>query len=107
VVGIILSCQFRLKPGVVLGVIWKVIQRNARFVLSDSLEVHLHHVMMPDGKGKMAEKTKGRSLDVISAMKRNTVVVEGAWALFIDMARVNSDPMYTIFRHGKCLKRIC
>ena len=42
-----------------------MIQSNARFGLTDRLEVHLDHVRMPAAKGERAEKTKGRSLDVI------------------------------------------
>ena len=58
----------------VWSVLGKVIQSNARFALTDRLEVHLDHVRMPAGNGKMAEKTKGRSLDVLSAIKRIVVV---------------------------------
>ena len=46
----------------------KVVQSNARFGLPDSLEVHLDHVRMLAGNGR--EKTKGRSLDVMNAIKR-------------------------------------
>jgi hypothetical protein len=53
---------------VVWEVVGKVIQSNARFGLTDRLEVHLDHVRMPDGNGR--EKTKGRPLDVLSAIKR-------------------------------------
>jgi len=47
-----------------------VVQSNVRFGLSDSLEVHFDHVRMPAGNGKKAEKTTGRSLDLMSAIKR-------------------------------------
>ena len=50
----------KVKPDVVWAVLGKVIQSNARFGLSDRLEVHLDHVRMPVGNGKKAEKTKGR-----------------------------------------------
>jgi hypothetical protein len=65
---------------------------------------------MPAGNGKMAEKTKGRSLDVLSALKRRIVVVKAAFlclahALIIAMARVNNDPKYALYRHGKGLKQ--
>jgi hypothetical protein len=58
---------------------------------------------MPNGNGKMAEKTKGRPLNVLSAIKRSIVVVKAAFlcmahALIIAMARVNGDPMYESYR---------
>ena len=88
------------------AVLGKVIQSNARFGLSDRLEVHLDHVRMPVGNGR--EKTKGRSLGVLSAIKKSIVVVKAAFlcmahALVIAMARVNSDPKYESYRHGRCL----
>ena len=70
----------------VWSVLGKVIQSNARFALTDRLEVHLDHVRMPAGNGKMAEKTKGRSLDVLSAIKR-IVVVKAAF-LFLAHALI-------------------
>jgi len=47
-------------PEVVWSVLGKVIQSNARFALTDRLEVHLDYVKMPVGNGGV--KTKGRSL---------------------------------------------
>jgi hypothetical protein len=109
VVGISLRRCDQLKPDVVWAVFGKVIQSNAKFGLSDRLEVHLDHVRLPVGNGNSGVKTKGRSLDVLSAIKRNIVVVKAAFlclahALVIAMARVNSNPTYELYRHGKCLK---
>jgi len=70
VVGISLRRRDQLKANVVWSVLGKVIQSNARFALTDRLEVHLDHVRMPAGNGKMAEKTKGRSISVLSELKR-------------------------------------
>jgi len=86
----------------------KVIQSNARFGLTDRLEVHLDHVRMPTGKGR--EKTIGRSLNILSAIKKSIVVVKAAFlclahALIIAMARVNGNPKYALYRHGKCMKK--
>ena len=50
----------------VWGVLAKVIQSNARFGLTDRLEVHLDHVRMPAGNGRVK---KGRTLDMMSAIK--------------------------------------
>ena len=51
----------------VCDVIGKVIQRNSRFGVTDRLEVHLEHLRMTAGNG--IEKMKGRSLNVVSAIK--------------------------------------
>jgi len=59
-----------LNPDLVWEISFRVIQSNARFGFTDRLEVHLDHVRMPTGNGKRAEKTKGRSLDVMSVIKR-------------------------------------
>jgi hypothetical protein len=72
VVGISLRRRDQLKPDVVWDVLGKVIQSNARFGLSDHLEVHLDHVRIPVGNGR--EKAKRRSLDDLSAIKRSIVV---------------------------------
>ena len=50
----------QLKPDVVWYVLRNVIQSNARFGLTDRLEVHLGHVRLRSGKGR--EKGKGRLL---------------------------------------------
>jgi hypothetical protein len=103
VVGISFRRRAQLKPDVVWGVLGKVVQSNARFGLTDQLEVHLDHVRMPAGNGRQAQKTKGRSLDIISAIKKSIVIVKAAYlclanALVIAMARVNGDPKYTSYR---------
>jgi hypothetical protein len=77
--GISLLRRDQLKPDVVWDVLGKVIQSNARFGPSDRLEVYLDHVRMPAGNGKGAQKTKGRTLDVLSAIKRSIVVVKAAF----------------------------
>jgi hypothetical protein len=61
VVGISLRRRDQLKPDVVWDVLGKVIQSNARFGLTDRLEVRLDHVRMPAGNGKDDVKTKGRA----------------------------------------------
>jgi hypothetical protein len=97
VMGLSIRRRDQLKPDVVWDVLGKVVQSNARFGLTDRLEVHLDHIRMPVGNGK-AEKTKGRSLNVLSAIKRSIIVVKTTFlclanALIIAMARVNGDPV--------------
>jgi len=108
VVGISLRRRDQLKADLIWSVLGKVIHSNARFALTDRLEVHLDHVRMPAGNGKKAEKTKGRSLDVLSAIKKSIVVKEAflflAHALVIAMAKVNNDSKYESYRNGRCLK---
>ena len=52
----------------------KVVQSNARFGLSDRLEVHLEHVSKLVGNGR--EKTKVRQLDILSSIKKCIVKVK-------------------------------
>jgi len=108
VVGISLRRRDQLKPDVVWSVLGNVIQLHTRFAVTDRLEVHLDHVRMPVGYGQ--EKTKGRSLEVWSAIKGRIVVVKAdflclAHALIIAMARVNGDPKYKSYRNGFGLKK--
>jgi hypothetical protein len=108
VVGSSLRRRDQLKPDVVWGVLGKVTQSNARFGLADRLEIHLDHVRMPAGNGR--EKSKGRSLDVMSAIKRSIVVVKEAvnclaYALIIAMARLNGDPKYQSYRNSRGMKK--
>jgi hypothetical protein len=62
---------------------------------------------MPAGNGKLAEKTKSRSSNVLSAIKKHIVVKASflclAHALIIAMARVNVDSKYASYRDGKCI----
>jgi hypothetical protein len=104
-IGISLRRRDQLKPDMVWSVLGKVVQNNARFALTDRLEVHLDHVRMPAGNVRRAEKTKGRTIDVLSAVKRSIVVVKAAilclaHALVIAIARVDNDPKYKSYRNG-------
>jgi hypothetical protein len=77
VVGISLRRRDQLKADLVWSVLGKVIQSNARFALTDRLKVYLDHFRTPVGNGRV--KTKGRSLDVLSAIKKSIVVVNAAF----------------------------
>ena len=64
---------------------------------------------MPAGNGLV--KTKGWSLNVLSAIKRSIVVVKAAFlclahALIIAMTRLNGDTKYSLYRQGKCIKNL-
>ena len=102
VVGISFRRCDQLKPDVVWGVLCQVVRSNARFGLTD----HLGHVRIPAANGR--EKKKGRTLDVMSAIKKNNVVKAAFLsltnALFIAMARVNGDAKYVSYRNGMSLK---
>ena len=109
-VGISLRRLDQLKPDVVWGVLGKVVQSNARFGLPHRLEVHLDHVRMTAGNGKRAEKTKGKSVRVMSAIKMSIVVVKAAMyfladAFLIAMARVNGDQKYKSHGNGRGMKQ--
>ena len=63
---------------------------------------------MPAGNGKRAENTKGRSLDLLSAIKTSIVTVKAvflclAHALIIAMAKVNGDSKFKSYSNGYCL----
>jgi hypothetical protein len=108
VVGISLRRRDQFKLDMVWDVHGKVIQCNARFALCDRLEVNLDIVKMPNGNGGV--KRKGRSLNVLSDIKRRIVVVMAAFlfmahALIIAMARVNGDPKYNHIKIEKCMKK--
>jgi hypothetical protein len=75
VVGLRIRRRDQFKTDVVWDVLGKVIHRNSRFGLTDRLEVHLDHVRMPASNRRGAEKTKGRSLGVLSALKCIAVVI--------------------------------
>jgi hypothetical protein len=110
VVGISLRRRDQLKPDVVWSVLGKVIHSNANFALTDRLEVHLDHVGMPDGNYNMVEKTNGRSLGVLSANKKDIVIVKAAFlclalALITAMASINGDTKYASYRDGNGLKK--
>jgi hypothetical protein len=82
VVDISLRRRDQFKSDVVWSVLGKVIHTKDAFALTDRLEVHLSHVEMPVGKSRMVEKTKVRSLDVLSPIKRGIVVVKSALLSF-------------------------
>ena len=108
VVAISFRRRDKLQPDEVWGVLGKVTQSNARFGFVDRLEVHLDHVRMPAGNGGV--KTKGRSLDVMSAIKKSIVTVTAvinclAHALIIAIARVNGVPKYKSYRNGRGMKK--
>ena len=96
VVGISLPRRDVLKTDVFWAVLGKVIQSNASFGLSDRREVHLDQLRIPAGNGRL--RTKGRSLDDMSAIKKSIVIVKAllnclANAL-IAMVRVHGDTKY-------------
>jgi hypothetical protein len=96
---------------VVWDVLGKVIQSSARFGLSDRLEVHVDHVRIPVGNGKRAEKTKGRSLNILSSINRSIFVVKTAYlcldhALLIAMAPVNGGPKYESYKKVDACKNL-
>jgi len=97
--GISLRRRDQFEPDVV----WKVIQSNARFGLSDPLELHLDRLRMRADNGRV--RTKGRSFNVMSVIKRSIVRVKAllnclAYALIIAMAQVNGDPKYQSYGNG-------
>ena len=65
---------------------------------------------MPAGTDKSAKNSKGRSIDVLSVIKKSIVTVKTAFlclahTLIIVLSRVNGDPKYTSYSKGKYLKQ--
>ena len=63
---------------------------------------------MPSGKGGV--KTKGRSLDGMSAFKKRIITVKAAlnclgYVILVALARVNGDPTYQSYRDGYLLNK--
>jgi hypothetical protein len=108
-----ISCRRRdqLKPDVIMEVLAKVIQSNARFGLSDSLEIHVDYVKMASGNGhKGILKTKGQSLGALGVSKRSIVQVKAkylclAHSLVFALSQFNRDPLYKSYRNGYLLAK--
>jgi len=63
---------------------------------------------MPAAKGRV--RLKGRSLDLMSAIKKSIVTVKAAlnclaYALIISMTHINDDPINQSYRHGYGFKK--
>ena len=99
----------QFKPDAVSDVIENVIRSSFSFGLTARLEVHLDHLRMSVGNGKMDEKTKGRSLVILSAIEIIIVEKENfaclVDALIILKAGVNGDPKYKLCTNGKYLQQ--
>ena len=100
-IGVSFRRRDQMKRDLIWDVLTKVIQRNTIFGLTDRLVVHLDHVRIPVGNGKSAEKSKRRSLDVLSSIKRIIFAIKAAFlclahALIIAIAQVNGDPKYAL-----------
>jgi hypothetical protein len=107
-VGNSLHRRAEFKHDVVWSVLRKVIQSNPKFGLTRRLELHFDHVKLCFDNGRV--NSTGRSLDVMSAIKRSIVVVKVAvqclvYALIIAVTRINGDPKYESFRHGRLLTK--
>lgn len=107
VMGISFRRQHQVKPDLIWGMLGKVVQSNARFGLTDKLEVHLNHVRMPGVNGR--EKTKASS-DLMSATKKNIVAAKAAFLCLVQaliaVALVNGDPKYKSYRDCYGLKNL-
>ena len=73
-IGISFRRKDQLGADVILSLVQKVSQSNARFNALDKLIMTVHSVRMPVGFGKRAIKSRGRPLSVMAHLKR--IVVE-------------------------------
>jgi len=98
-----------LSKNVIWSVFGKVAQSNARYNALDNLIVEVHSIRMPVGFGRVAMKTKGRSLSVMAHLKTSVVEVKAkekclAYALVIAVAKLTNDPNYKAFRQGRKIR---
>jgi len=107
--------SFRQKDQLTGDVIWSVFenvsQSNSRFNVLDTLVVTVHSVRMPVGYGRCALKSRGRPLSVMAHLKRSIVEVKAeqnclAHALVITIAKVDNDPNYKAYRHGRKIRPV-
>jgi len=108
-IGISFRRRDQLSENVIWSVFEKVAQSNDRFNALDNLIVEVHSIMMPVGFGKVAMKTKGRSLSVMAHWKRSIVEVKAeenclAHALVIAVAKLTNDSNYKAFRQGRKIR---
>lgn len=78
VVGISLPRRDQFKADVAWSVLGNVINNNAEFVLTIPLEVHLDHVEMPVGNGRILRRLKSSLWTFLSSLKRRINVVKAA-----------------------------
>jgi hypothetical protein len=101
--------SFRRRDQLSTEAIWrlfeKVAQSNSSFKALNPLSINLHYVKIPAGYGKVALKTKGRSLEQMAHLKRSIVTVNAetnclAHASIIAIARVDNGRNYNSYRRG-------
>ena len=68
-IGISFRRKEQLSGDVIWSVFEKVSQSNARFNALDTFVVTVHSVMMPVGFGRVALKSRGRTLSVMAHLK--------------------------------------
>jgi hypothetical protein len=91
---------------VIWSVFEKVAQSNSRFNALDKLVIDVYSVKMPIGFGKTALKTKGRTLSVMTHLKKSIVEVQAeeyclAHAIVIAIAKVTNVPNYKAYIKGR------
>ena len=107
-IGISFRRKDQLSSDIVLKVLEKVIQSNAKFNAYDKLIINVDRVHMPSGNGG-GVKAKGRTLNNMSHIKRSIVTVKSrnnclAHALVIAIAKLENDPNYTAYTKGWKIK---
>ena len=81
-------------------------QSNSKFNVLDTLVIIVHWVNMPVGFGKLAIKSRGRTLSVRAHLKRSIAEVKAegnslTHALIIVIANVDKDSKYVAFPKGR------
>ena len=109
-IGISFRRKDQLAADVILSLLQKVSQSNARFNALDKLIVTVHSVTMPVGFGR-GMNTRGWPLSVMAHLKTSIVEVKSsenclAHAIIIAIAKLENDPDYKAYRQGRTIRPV-
>jgi hypothetical protein len=98
-IGVSFKRKYQLAADVILSLLQKVSQSNARFNALDKLIMTVQSVRMPVGFGKRGMNWRGRPLSVMAHLKTSVVKVQAtdnclAHSILIAIAKLESDPNY-------------
>jgi hypothetical protein len=100
----------QLAADVILSLVQKVSQSNARFNVMDKLIMTVDSVRMPVVFAR-GIKSRGRPLSVMAHLKKSVVLVKAsenclAHSKIIAIAKVENDPNYKAYRKGRKIRPV-
>ena len=101
-IGVTFRSKDQLAADVILSLVQKVSQSNARFNALEKLIMTVNSVRMPVRFGKRGMNSRGRPLSVMAHLKRSVEEVKAAenclaHAIIIALAKVKNDPNYASY----------